>query len=470
MGNVTIRNGIGYASHGDMSVQFISLSAKIASTAAAEPFVPIKPTRPYDPMNVFPWSPWGTNNLLPQEMLKDIETTGVLSAILDAKARMTTCQGIIPAIIKNSGGQRVIDRIMDEAEVVDFLEQNNQFIQTYGWIRDSLAFGRPIGRIALNRKGDKIASFQRDDITETRLAKKDSRGRINNIWYSGQWEKVRGPLDEYVFSVPLLDVNNPSNALLSRMKGGDTAREFSITVPHVAWGRQYYPNGCWIPSYKWVKIAQSIPEMKAAMFENSTRIKLQVKILNTFWDNRFGTQWKAFTDEEKEKKQQEVYEEINNYLVGAKNAGKTLFTTMYRDRDGKTYSDIEIVSIEDTTKPGEYLPDSAAANSEIAIACNYNLTMNGGNQKNGLYSENQGGSNVREASTLTVIQGEKERQEVRYLMNIIKYFNGWDRTYPGMDFIIPGSILTTLDTGAGAKDIVAGNAKPSTNGTDKNNN
>lgn len=467
MGNVIVRNGIGYAANEAAEVRFFDLSARIASTAAAETFVPLKQTLPYDRMNTFPWSPWGTNNLLPLEMLKDIETTGVLSAILDGKARMTACQGIVPAIIKNSGGQRVIDRIMDEAEVTDFLDQNNSFIQTYGWIRDSLAFGRPIGRIGLNKKGDSIVSYQRDDVTETRLAKKDSRGRINYVYYSAQWEKVRGVQDEYLFSVPLLNVNNPAYALNERMQGGDKSREFAITVPHVSWGKQYYPNGCWIPAYKWVKIAQSIPEMKAAMFENSTRIKLQVNILNSFWETRFQGQWTGFNEKEKEEKRQQVFDEINDYLVGAKNAGKTLFVTSYRDRDGKIWPEIEIVSIDDTTKPGEYLPDSAAANSEIAIACNYNLTMNGGNQKNGLYSENQGGSNVREASTLSVIQGEKERQEVRYLMNIMKYFHGWDKKYPGMDFIIPGSILTTLDTGAGTKDIINGGAKPNTDKNDK---
>jgi hypothetical protein len=135
----------------------------------------------------------------------------------------------------------------------------------------------------------------------------------------------------------------------------------------------------------------------------------------------------------------------------------------------KRGADIQFLPIEDTTKIGEYLPDSAAANSEIAFTMLWNNAMTGGNQKNGLYSENQGGSNVREASALQVIIHQVERWVVQDMFTVFKYFNGWAKKYPGLDFIIPATILTTLDTGGSSKSVVPGSIKQPDNATDKNN-
>jgi hypothetical protein len=469
MASVHLKQGFGISYYTDSAAQIIDLGAAMAATAAAVPAKPIQPTIPPDLMNAYPWALWGKNNLLPQEMLHDIETTGILSAILDGKARLATCQGIVPVIIGESGGQKIIEKVVLDAEINDFLELNNHFIQTYGLIRDSLGFGRPLARIGLTKKGDKIATYQRDDITETRLQKKNAKGIIENVFYSACWNLVRGADDKKnLFSVPLLNPNNPTRDLQDKLKAGDKRREFAITVPSTAWGKQYYPAGSWIPAYKWVKIAQSIPDLKAALFKNTMRVKYVVVIQEKFWENRFTAErWIKFNEKEQEEARQKVYDEINEYLAGGENAGKSLFVTGYRDREGRTWADIEIIPVEDTTKPGEYLPDSAAANSEIAIATNWNNAMSGGNQKTGLYSENQGGSNIREASTLAVILAEKERQEVRAMMNFFKYFNGWNATYKNLDFVIPGTILTTLDSGAGSKQIVNGAAAPQKKGNDQ---
>lgn len=413
-----------------------------------------------------PWSPWGANNLLPQEMVADIESTGILNSIIDGKARFAHCQGMVPAIVRsNEKGERIIEKVLDGTEVNEFLEQNSSFLHVFSWLRDYCGFHRIIGRVMLNRAGDKIASFQRDDVSEIRLSKKDGHGNINHVWYSGQWEKAKSPDDPNIFSVPLLNPYRPYLDLRDRVDGGSKVKSYAFTAAHPTWGKHYYPTPLWYAAYKWVKIAQAVPEMKAAMYENSIRAKFMVVIQESFWEKRFADKWDKFTAEEQEKKRGEVYDQIDEFLVGAKNAGKAIFTNGYRDRDGKIWSDIEFKPIEDSTKQGEYLPDSAAANSEIAFASLFNPAIIGASLPSGPYTNSQGGSNVRESVLVQIVLHELERQQIRGLMNVIKWFNGWDKAYPGLDFIIPATVLTTLDTGSGSKQVVTGDQKIKDDGT-----
>jgi hypothetical protein len=431
MGDVIFQNGIAYGKGSGariLDMQYINMAAAKNS----EPARPIQQVKPFD-WGVLPWSPWGTNNLLAKEMVYDIKTCGILNSVIEGKARFAVCQGILPAIIKTDNtGARHIDKVLDGTEVNDFLEANNSFLNTVGWIKDYVGFNRMMARIMLNRKGDLLTLIQRDDISETRLSKKDSRSRINHVWHSAQWEKVRGVEDPYLFKIPLLNPSNPSLDLQTRIDGGDSNREFNIMITHPGWDEQYYPMPLWYAALKWVKIAQGIPEMKAVLFENNLRVKQVVIIYESFWTEAFGDEWENYTDEDKEQKRKKVYKDIDDFLVGSKNAYKTVFTTGYRDTEGRTYANIEFKPIDDTTQQGELLPDSAAANSEIAIAMLWNNAMTGGNQKAGQYSGNEGGSNVREASLMQTIIHEVERQGIRSILNVPKFFNGWNKKYQGL--------------------------------------
>lgn len=416
-----------------------------------------KSTIPEDLMAYMPWSPWGTNNLLPQQMVRDIETCGVLSAIIDGKARFGLCEGLVPAIMKADGAKKVVDKILIDGEINDWLEMNNHFFECFAWMKDQFAFGNGAARIILNGGRDKVFSFQRDDITETRYEKQDpSTGKIKRLYHSANWDKVVNEKDNRIFSIPLLDPSNPLKDLQEKAAAGVVEMNYTFRYP--GWGKHYYSMPLWYAAMKWVKIAQGVPEMKAAMFENNMRLKYEVVIYKEYWSQAFED-WEDIGDEEREQRRNTLFDEIDAWLVGSKNAYKSIYVDGEYTLDGIAKQYIKINPIEDSTKQGEYLPDSAAANSEIAIATLWNNAMTGGNQKSGLYGQNEGGSSVREASAMQVIVLENERKNIMRLFNMIKYFNGWNKAYPGLEFIIPGTILTTLDTGGTSKPVVTGGAE-----------
>lgn len=438
---------------------FVDMGAKLAK--------PAKNTRETVPdetfINLMPWSPWGSDNQLPYQYINDIETTGVLNSIIDGKARFALCQGLVPAITHiDENGQKVIDRVVDDPEKVQFLEMNNAFDHAYAWMKDIVGLGWGVCRFMLNKEGTEITTFQRDDLSEVRFAKKDASGYISHLYYSAAWDKVRSPNDNRVFKIRLLKFNNPVADLTEKAAAGE--REFAFVYRNPGWGKHYYPIAPFMPVYKWVKVAQAVPEMKIALFENSMRPMYKVIIMDEYWDNRFeqDEDWKSWDQDKLKAEKDKFYDEIDELLHGKQNVGKTIYVNgKLVDDTGKVITDIDIVEIANSAKQGELLPDSAAANSEISIGMLWNLATQGGNQKAGAYGGNEGGSNVRENTLFQTIIHEVERMAVRKFMMIIVYFNKWNTgENKGFEFVIPMTIQTTTDTGAGTKPIVTGNTQP----------
>lgn len=68
---------------------------------------------------------------------------------------------------------------------------------------------------------------------------------------------------------------------------------------------------------------------------------------------------------------------------------------------------------------------------------------------------------------MQVIIHEIERMQIKSIMNFVAHFNGWKKRYPTLEFIIPATVLTTLDTGAGSKPVITGEVKPGEKTTEK---
>lgn len=464
MGKVIMRQGIGYSEA--TGTRYIDM----ASVDAVAPARPMKRTIPKAELQALPWSPWGKNNLLPQEMIADIESTGILNGIIDGKMRFSACNGVLPAVchydIQGESVIRKIDKIIDDPEIKNFMEDNDCFFQLSGWMKDQNGFGNGVARFMLNDKRDYIAAFQRDDVTETRFAKKESSGNISHLWYSGDWSKTRSETDEGVFKIPLLKPNNPLADLRAKVEVGKDV-EFAMTFKYPAWNKQYYSVPLWYAAYKWVKIAQGVPEMKAVLFENNMRVKYIVVIHESYWERNYQKEWKSWTAEQKQQAKEKLYDDIDKYLVGSKNAYKSIFTTAYRDRNGNVVPEIEIKPVDDTTKDGELIPDSANANSEIAFAMLFNPNIIGASLPSGPYTNSSGGSSVQEAVLLQIIIHELERQNVARVFNLIKRFNKWDEKFPGLEFIIPTTSYTNYYNANNKTAPV--NNQPVKNGTESTN-
>lgn len=479
--SVKVINGVGISTYSGN--RFLDLSAMLPETKAAMPPV----THPDETKNgVEEWANWGTGNRLPIEMVEYIESTGILSGIIDHQARLAIGHGVKWAYTRDKvDGSKEIVEIADVPEIKDFMQWNNSFNHEFAWMKDQIGFANGVARFVLNDAKDKIVFFQRDDVTEMRYKKMNQAGVIDKIYLSAQWENIHAAKADgkILMDVPLLDFRAPLPDLIRRKK---TLTRFAMTFRYPSWLKKYYSMPLWWANLKWVKIARSVPDMKAHMYENSMRPKYLITIYTGFWekvfltDNKDGVKtWQDYTEQEIQDKKNEVYDQIDKYLSGEENAGKAIFTDGEFDTvSGKEIKYITIEPIEDTTKEGGYLPDSAAANSEIAFSMRYNPSILGATMPSGPYTNSQGGSSVRESVAIQVISHEPERQNILAIYRLIRDFNKWNETYKkaglNLEPFIPATILTTLDTGSGSGSTIPGaqpgnnNSNPS-NGTDQNN-
>jgi hypothetical protein len=458
--SVTIKNGIGYGV--ESGAMFFDVMAMSADTN------PLAQTTLNKTTNIIgPWAPWGANNLLPFEMLDDIENCGILFSIIDQQARFALGEGVMWAYTKrDTKGKKEIVEFADIAEIDEFMEANDSYQQELALIKDMRAYNNAVVRFGLNLGRDKIELFQRDDVTEMRYEQLNAAGLSENIFLCAEWNKVLGKDDTRILTVPLLSRHNPLKDLRDRTTGG-SGTSFALTIQYPGWNKKYYSMANWRSNKKWVDIVKGIPEMKAALFANNFRPKYKVTIFEKYWENILledNKSWQDYTQEEIEAKKQSVYDDINSNLAQNRNAYKTMFVDGWIDADGKEHSYVNIEPIEDPTSAGEMLPDSAAGNSEIAFSMNYNPAIVGATMPTGPYSNSNGGSNVREAVTVQVIMHEPERKNVTRLYNLISKFNKWDVNYAKdglkLEPVIPATILQTLDTGSGVKPIMTGGVQP----------
>jgi hypothetical protein len=436
------------------AIAFMDLSAA-AQYKPAKDLTPVMSQRQLD---TAPWACWGKDNLMPQKMVADISGTGILSGIIDGKTRFALCEGMLPAIVKRDPktGQRIIESYVDDEEINMFMDLSDHYTTTFGMMKDQIGLGSGAARLMLNRKMDKVAAMTRADFSQLRFEKMDTTGKINNVFFAADWDKIRGKADKFLMTRPLLDPFLPVDDL--QAKAANKQVEHVITFNHPSWGCSYYPPPLWYAAHKWVEIAQGVPEMKAAMFENSMLIKYVVVIYDQYWADAYPDgAWDEFDEKEKEVKRNALFDDIEKFLIGASNAHKTLFVDGKRDViNGHSWQNIEIKVIDNKTLSGDMLPDAAAANSEIAFSMLFNPAIIGASMPSGPYTNSQGGSSVRESVLLQIMIHELERRNIARVMNVIKWFNGWATRLKGLEFIIQGTALTTLDTGGSTKPVTLG--------------
>lgn len=419
----------------------------------------IAPLGDVPPINAsVPWSLWGDDNDAPAQMRDDIKSTSVLSGGIHMKVRMAIGKGIAPyfrTAINTGTGTETLEPVL-EPELLDWFEANDTFMYTYKSIYNQLAYGWGATQIMRNMDCNYVNRIQAPDIFTCRLEKKDIKNNvIANLYLCSDWQG-RGTFDaNYMRKVPVLEEGYELQHLNSLKSG------FEYVILHrlLTDGAQYYPAPLWKSSASWVKISRSIPLIKEAIHENQMTVKHVILIDDVYWTRNYKG-WGKMTQEETDKIVSKKHEDINKWLTGQRNAGKTIIAGKYIDQLTKQeIKEIEIVTIDDKWKDGKMLPDNAVADKQILFSMLFNPAILGSNLLGDGASGGAGsGSDIREAFLVLLMLMETERQMNNKVFNLVKRYNNWTRfETPGKTLVFryDTSILTTLDTGGSLKQKIA---------------
>lgn len=396
------------------------------------------------------YMPWGADDNMPYHILELIEKDETLS----------TCQMFNAEICYGNGLQYNTDACSAsvKAEVSDFLLANSLASYFLGVSQDFKHFGWCVSVIILDIEGKHVVGIQRKEVCYCRFSVADEHGISKYILY-GNWKKSGINADEIEF-IPLLNPYSPWLDLQERMglsKASSSGkkcndRKFAVVSRIPTPDSTYYP----IPYYaslfrgKWYNIKQLIGTAKEAKLRNSAPIKYHIEVSQKYWDNIFKRE--RITDHKK--MQERVVEEkrkIIDFLTGAENSGKALFSTCYVSPTGEEQHDVHINKIETDKEGGDWASDIQEAINMFCFTMRVHSNLVG--SVPGKSQSNNSGSDKRELYTIAQAL-QKPYHDLLFTVHlIIMKFNNWVGAFPDCPFIQ----LTTLDENKDAK-LVSSNS------------
>lgn len=320
-------------------------------------------------------------------------------------------------------------------ELDTFLEENNIDSLFFGQCADMKMFDFCVTVIFLSRQG-KITHAVRKNAAYCRLSVADSSGRIPSVVYANWRNSVTAEDCEVI---PLLDTDRPLSDLRARWAKNQRVRKYAILsrVPKVS--STYYP----IPAYAsifrsdWYDIKRLIGKAKKAKLKNSAPIKYHIEVSSGYWQKAVDKA--GITDPEEAKEYvKKLQEEMIDFLTGAENSGKVLFSSTLITPDGREIPEVKVTKISDEKEGGDYTTDIQEAVNMICFAMRVHSNLVG--SVPGKSQSNNSGSDKRELYTIAQTLQKPYHSILLQPHRLICDFNGFNAV-PKIDIIQ----LTTLD-------------------------
>lgn len=379
--------------------------------------------------------PWGANNDMPYKIID----------LVEKDETVTTCQEFQSEVFYGSGLDYDCSNASDDVaeQVEDFLLDNQIPNYFLGVAKDFKYFGFCVSVIILSRDRSSIVQIIRKEACYCRFAPKDENGNIPYVVYA-QW---RNSLPTSYEKIPLLDVDAPWSDFKNRIRDGDCYKYAVLSrIPTV--DSTYYP----IPPYaalfkgKWYDIKQLIGKGKDAKLRNSGSIRYHVRTSKKYWERFIDDT--GFTDTKKIREAvNRQKQQIIDFITGAENSGKALFSDFYISPDGKEQKEILIERVDDSKEGGDWASDIQEAINMICFTMRVHSNLVG--SVPGKAQSNNSGSDKRELYTIAHALQKPYHDILFTVHRIIIKFNRWKGVKPVCPFVQ----LTTLDEHKDAKKV-----------------
>lgn len=376
--------------------------------------------------------PWGSDNQMPYEILDKIEKDETLNTCQQHNIKNCYAAGleyVMPDTISPSV----------KKEVQRFMAHNDLTSYYLGVCTDMKFWQFAVTVFTINKGGNKIASISRKEAMYCRFSPADASRRY--VFYA-QWRDNLQP--DKVKRYVLLDQDDPLHDLeqyMSGKKGSDKDVEFAMVTRMPTPDSTYYP----IPYYaslfkgKWYDIKQLIAIGKYSKLKNAAPLKYIITISNEFWEEQFDQA--GITSEEKQMEfVNNKKTEIINFLTGAENSGRVIFSGSYVDPGtGKANPYITITNLENDKEGGDWASDHVEAMIMECFVMGVHSNLVG--SVPGKTQSNNSGSDKRELYMIAQLLNKPTHDLLLRPHRLLCYFNKWAGVKPVCQIMQ----LTTLD-------------------------
>jgi hypothetical protein len=379
---------------------------------------------------------WGDSNDLPTMVINEMGKNEILYRANEFNKDVHFGGGLSYYREIKKDGQRYIE-FFDDAEINDWFEANEAQLLYKALVNDYETLGNVFPEMLLTANRKRIARLFRHDASWCRWAKQDKSSReVKTLFVNSDWSQDK---ETYTEDIPALNSRFPLEDLQSRNSGYN----FAYRIRPVSNGRYYYEmcNTEVLINSTTLEIQADIKRTMRAMLKNQATILWHIEITEEYLETRYGkTEWLKIKDDttRKTKALQEVKADIDKYLAGADNAGKTLLSGCYYDKAGNKISGVHISPLKNQIEKGQWIPDQQQLANEIFMGMgvdpsavggfsNQNRTMNSGSEKKNSFQI----SNSTFASDQMITLAP---------FAFVARYNGWFKRIPGLKFgVIPPS-------------------------------
>lgn len=363
-------------------------------------------------------SPWGENNLLPNEIKADINSNPLLKRALKFRIDAHYGRGVkLFKEVHNEG--KLSYELSDDKTILDWLRRNWIDKTQMGFISDWEFFRNMFPIVILDKGRKNINRIYRQHAMHCRWERMKDDGKINFL-HVADWSSSK--VDEKsVSKISVLDAYDPIGDLKSRKSG----YKFVLPIKAEEFDNLYYDETYWEPIRKtWLPIACSIPELKAAIMKNQMMLKYHIKI-PLKWIEKKIKELSLDTPTKVQEFLDELTTKLDDYLTDTNNYGKSFISYYGVDpiHPQNALEEWKIDVLDNKLKNEDHLPDAQAANSEIVTAVGVDPTLFGGTLPGG--NEAGSGSNKREAYSIHQAQLGSDRMYTNRWFQLIAEYNGW---------------------------------------------
>lgn len=372
--------------------------------------------------------------------------------IIDAVGRnMVMAQNkLFNALTCYAAGPRLTDRETGKPVLEEWTMRNQLSRYFMEQCMDMKYFYFTVSVIILSRNGRQIVQLRHKEACYCRFERADKKGRIAHVFYA-DWRKTNG---REVEAIELLDQDDPLGDLRVRM-GQDpdpatgtprrqtATRKFAIVTRFPTPGFAYYPVPFYAAIFRdaWYDIYGLIGQGKRAKIRNSAPPRFVVEVHRDYWDNLCDQEGIVDPVRRADRIRKEK-ENIEKFLTGSKNIGKTWVTGYYIDpATGKEISMVRINNVANNAKEGgDWADDVQEAANSICYGDNVHPNLVGATP--GKSAMNNSGSDKRELFTLKQATETAFHDIMKLPILTVLHYNGWAKN---TTLDIPILQLTTLD-------------------------
>lgn len=381
---------------------------------------------------------WGSNNLLPDDIINHIGSDEVVFRAHEFNKATHFGRGL--TYVKEKRVKDGIDLDYTSIpEVDDWMEENDLQRFYLELVEDYESLGNIFTGMVPSKDKSKIARILRKQAAWCRLSKQDRTTRkVDTLFYNADWAHYKE--DESV----LFDVLNLFDPI-RELQEKSVAKECIYRLKPIASNRHYYD----MSSVEVLINSGNFEDKKAAkealraLTKNQFGAIWHIQMSEAYLTWKIGeAQYEKLKSDPKAKATEvkKVKDEIDKWLSGPENKGKTLLTLRYFDKQSRQMEDGVIIKpIENKLKSGDWIPSMQQFQADTYTAMGVDPSTVGiSNQKDGMNS----GSEKKNAFANTQATISIERINTLAPLYFAARYNGWTKKFPGFKWKVLDADIT----------------------------